>query len=274
MRHETVETGKLITFEGGEGAGKSTQVAILVERLRTAGRHAIATREPGGSPAAEEIRETLLSGKVKQFGPFAEALLFSIARQDHVDTLIGDALARGQWVVCDRFLDSTRAYQGVSGGVPAPIISALERLTLHGVMPNLTIVLDIPVEEGLARMSRRRGTPDRFESEDIAQHERIRKAFNLLLNRDDIIQLVEEGDALKAAPVPPAHKRYQLPEDDASLVEYFKHDVAEAKSLLDAAAFDYDQEFELKHSNRATDALLSQVIQGQLGEGGVKVSIR
>ena len=177
MRHETVETGKLITFEGGEGAGKSTQVAILVERLRTAGRHAIATREPGGSPAAEEIRETLLSGKVKQFGPFAEALLFSIARQDHVDTLIGDALARGQWVVCDRFLDSTRAYQGVSGGVPAPIISALERLTLHGVMPNLTIVLDIPVEEGLARMSRRRGTPDRFESEDIAQHERIRKAF-------------------------------------------------------------------------------------------------
>ena len=177
MRHETVETGKLITFEGGEGAGKSTQVAILVERLRTAGRHAIATREPGGSPAAEEIRETLLSGKVKQFGPFAEALLFSIARQDHVDTLIGDALARGQWVVCDRFPDSTRAYQGVSGGVPAPIISALERLTLHGVMPNLTIVLDIPVEEGLARMSRRRGTPDRFESEDIAQHERIRKAF-------------------------------------------------------------------------------------------------
>jgi dTMP kinase len=177
MRHETVETGKLITFEGGEGAGKSTQVAILVERLRRAGRHAIATREPGGSPVAEDIRETLLSGKVKQFGPFAEALLFSMARQDHVDTVISDALARGQWVVCDRFLDSTRAYQGVSGGVPAPVISALERLTLHGVMPNLTIVLDIPVEEGLARAGRRLGGPDRFESQDIAQHERIRKAF-------------------------------------------------------------------------------------------------
>ena len=155
MRHETVETGRLITFEGGEGAGKSTQVSILVERLRNAGRHAIATREPGGSPAAEDIRETLLSGKVKQFGPFAEALLFSIARQDHIDTVISDALARGQWVVCDRFLDSTRAYQGATGGVPAPVISALERLTLHGVMPNLTIVLDIPVEEGLARMARR-----------------------------------------------------------------------------------------------------------------------
>ena len=177
MRHETVETGRLITFEGGEGAGKSTQVSILVERLLRAGRHAIATREPGGSPAAEDIRETLLSGKVKQFGPFAEALLFSIARADHIDTVIGDALARGQWVVCDRFLDSTRAYQGATGGVPAPVISALERLTLHGVMPNLTIVLDIPVEEGLARMARRRGAPDRFESQDISQHERIRKAF-------------------------------------------------------------------------------------------------
>ena len=177
MRHEPVETGRLITFEGGEGAGKSTQVSILVERLRSAGRHAITTREPGGSPAAEDIRETLLSGKVKQFGPFAEALLFSIARADHIDTVISDALARGQWVVCDRFLDSTRAYQGATGGVPAPVISALERLTLHGIMPNLTIVLDIPVEEGLARMARRRGAPDRFESQDIAQHERIRKAF-------------------------------------------------------------------------------------------------
>lgn len=177
MRHETVETGRLITFEGGEGAGKSTQVCILVDRLLRAGRRAIATREPGGSPAAEDIRETLLSGKVKQFGPFAEALLFSIARQDHIDTVISDALARGQWVVCDRFLDSTRAYQGATGGVPAPVISALERLTLHGVMPNLTIVLDIPVEEGLARMARRRGAPDRFESQDISQHERIRKAF-------------------------------------------------------------------------------------------------
>ena len=177
MRHETVETGRLITFEGGEGAGKSTQVCILVDRLLRAGRRAIATREPGGSPAAEDIRETLLSGKVKQFGAFAEALLFSIARQDHIDTVISDALARGQWVVCDRFLDSTRAYQGATGGVPAPVISALERLTLHGVMPNLTIVLDISVEEGLARMARRRGAPDRFESQDIAQHERIRKAF-------------------------------------------------------------------------------------------------
>src|SRR5262249_46496682 len=121
----------------------------------------------------------LLSGKVKQFGPFAEALLFSMARQDHVDTVIGDALAGGQWVVCDRFVDSTRAYQGASGGVPAPVISALERLRRGGLRPSLTIVLDIPVEEGLARAGRRPGVGDldRFESQDFAQHERIRKAF-------------------------------------------------------------------------------------------------
>ena len=179
MRHEIVEAGKLITFEGGEGAGKSNQVSILVERLLRAGRHTMATREPGGSPAAEDIREALLLGKVRQFGPFAEALLFAVARQDHVDTLIGDALAHGQWVVCDRFLDSTRAYQGVTGGVPAPVINALERLTLRGLMPNLTIVLDIPVEEGLARAARRlgAGAPDRFESQQLAQHERVREAF-------------------------------------------------------------------------------------------------
>src|SRR6478672_13320022 len=177
MRHETVEAGKFITLEGGEGAGKSTQASLLAERLKAAGRTVLVTREPGGSPKAERIREALLSGKVKQLGPLAEAVLFSVARQDHVDSVIGDALARGPWVVCDRFLDSTRAYQGVTGGVPAPVISALERLTLHGLMPNLTIVLDIPVEEGLARMARRRGAPDRFESQDFGQPERIRKAF-------------------------------------------------------------------------------------------------
>jgi dTMP kinase len=179
MRHETVETGKLITVEGGEGAGKSTQASILVNRLLRAGRSVIATREPGGSAVAEDIRGVLLSGKIKQFGPFAEALLFSIARQDHVDTVIGDALTRGQWVVCDRFLDSTRAYQGVTGGVPAPVISALERLTLRGLLPNLTIVLDIPAKEGLARAAQRSGArgPDRFESQEFAQHTQIRKAF-------------------------------------------------------------------------------------------------
>jgi len=178
MRHETIKTGKLITLEGGEGAGKSTQVSILANRLTQAGHQVIATREPGGSPAAEEIREVLLSGKAKSFGAFAEALLFSVARQDHVNTVINDALAKGSWVISDRFLDSTRAYQGVSGGVPQPVISALERLTLKGLTPDLTIILDLPVEEGLRRAAKRPGNgPDRFESENLAQHERIRKAF-------------------------------------------------------------------------------------------------
>jgi dTMP kinase len=179
MRHETVEAGKFITLEGGEGAGKSTQASLLAERLKAAGRTVLVTREPGGSPKAERIREALLSGKVKQLGPLAEAVLFSVARQDHVDSVIGDALARGRWVVCDRFLDSTRAYQGASGGVAAPVIGALERLTLKGLRPNLTIMLDIPADQGLARAARRRtgAGADRFESQELAQHERIRKAF-------------------------------------------------------------------------------------------------
>src|SRR6478672_12129028 len=177
MRHETVEAGKFITLEGGEGAGKSTQASLLAERLKAAGRTVLVTREPGGSPKAERIREALLSGKVKQLGPLAEAVLFSVARQDHVDGVIGDALARGRWVVCDRFLDSTRAYQGASGGVAPPVIGALERLTLKGLRPNLTIMLDIPADQGLARAARRRTGADRFESQELAQHERIRKAF-------------------------------------------------------------------------------------------------
>src|SRR3989337_430804 len=130
MQREACETGRFITFEGGEGSGKSTQAGILANRLARAGRRVYATREPGGSPKAEEIREALLSGRVWQFGPFAEAVLVSVARADHVDHAIGRALAEGQWVVCDRFLDSTRAYQGATAGVPRPLINALERVKL------------------------------------------------------------------------------------------------------------------------------------------------
>jgi dTMP kinase len=179
MRHETIEAGKFITFEGGEGSGKSTQAAILVTRLASSGRLVLATREPGGSPSAEKIRAALLSGRVWQFGPFAEAVLFSMARKDHVDSAIRGALTEGKWVVCDRFADSTRAYQGITGGVARPVINALERLTLGGLKPDLTIVLDIPAEEGLARATQRLGdgAPDRFEAQDLATHERIRQAY-------------------------------------------------------------------------------------------------
>jgi dTMP kinase len=179
MQREAAETGRFITFEGGEGSGKSTQAGILANRLARAGRKVLATREPGGSPAAEEIRETLLSGRVWQFGPFAEALLFSVARADHIEHAIGQALVEGKWVVCDRFLDSTRAYQGATAGVPKGLISALERLTVGNLLPDITFILDIPPEEGLARAAERRSgsTPDRFESQELLLHERVRRAF-------------------------------------------------------------------------------------------------
>jgi dTMP kinase len=179
MQGETAESGRFITFEGGEGAGKSTQAGILANRLARAGRKVYATREPGGSPVAEEIREALLSGRVWQYGPFAEALLFSVARADHIESAIGEALHQGKWVVCDRFLDSTRAYQGATAGVPRPLIAALERLTLGGLLPDITFILDIPAEHGLARAAERAGgaAPDRFEGQELMLHERVRRAF-------------------------------------------------------------------------------------------------
>jgi dTMP kinase len=179
MQREAGESGRFITFEGGEGSGKSTQVGILANRLARAGRKVFATREPGGSPAAEEIGEALLSGRVWQFGPFAEALLFAVARADHIENAVGQALLEGKWVVCDRFLDSTRAYQGAMAGVPRGLINALERLTVGGLLPDITFVLDIPPEEGLARAAERRSgnAPDRFESQEVMLHERVRRAF-------------------------------------------------------------------------------------------------
>ena len=179
MQREAAELGRFITFEGGEGAGKSTQAGILANRLTRAGRKVLATREPGGSPAAEEIREALLSGRVWQYGPLAEAVLFSVARADHVEPAIAGALQQGAWVVCDRFLDSTRAYQGATAGVPKPLISALERLTLGELLPDITFILDIPAEEGLARATARAegAAPDRFEGQELILHERVRRAF-------------------------------------------------------------------------------------------------
>lgn len=175
----SIEIGRFITFEGGEGSGKSTQAGILANRLARAGRGVFATREPGGSPAAEEIREALLSGQVWQYGPLAEAVMFSVARADHVDHAVRDALQRGSWVVCDRFIDSTRAYQGATGGVPRALINALERLTIGALSPDVTFILDIPVEEGLERaVERAKGAElDRFEGQELVLHERVRRAF-------------------------------------------------------------------------------------------------
>jgi dTMP kinase len=171
--------GRFISFEGGEGAGKSTQIKKLAERLEAAKLRAILTREPGGSPGAEVIRHLLLSGVGTLLGPEAETLLFAAARDDHVRTVILPALTQGTWVLCDRFSDSTRAYQGKLGKVAPAVLNAMERVTIGDLKPDLTIILDVPVEIGLKRAAARRGqgAPDRFESEDVTFHQELREAY-------------------------------------------------------------------------------------------------
>ena len=171
--------GKFITFEGGEGTGKSTQAKLLSDRLKVLGVGVKLTREPGGSPGAEVIRHVLLSGAAKPLGPEAEAMLFAAAREDHLEYTIRPALARGTWVICDRFADSTRVYQGVLGQVDARLIRRLEKITVGDTKPDLTFILDVPAETGLERASARRGdaASDRFESETLAFHEKLREAY-------------------------------------------------------------------------------------------------
>jgi dTMP kinase len=171
--------GRFITFEGGEGSGKSTQIKKLSERLTGAKLRNIVTREPGGSPGAEIMRHLVLSGMGKLLGPDAETLLFAAARDDHVRTIIRPALNQGIWVLCDRFSDSTRAYQGMVGHVEPGILNAMQRVTIGDLKPDLTIILDVPVEVGLKRAAARRGkgTPDRFEAEDLKFHENLREAY-------------------------------------------------------------------------------------------------
>src|SRR5262249_15661710 len=142
----TVARGRFITFEGGEGTGKSTQIKLLADKLQAAGIRTTVTREPGGSPAAEVIRHLVLSGVGKALGGNGEGVLFAGARGDHVQRLIEPALAGGQWVLCDRFLDSTRVYQGKLGDADPKLIKAMERVTIGRLQPDLTIVLDVPAE--------------------------------------------------------------------------------------------------------------------------------
>ena len=168
--------GRFITFEGGEGAGKSTQLKRLVARLRAEGLEVVATREPGGSPGAEAIRELVLNGAADRWSPVTETLLMYAARRDHLERVIRPALERGAWVVCDRFADSTRAYQGAAGGADPALIAALERLVLEDVRPDLTLIFDFAPEEGLKRAAGRGGEM-RFESKGMEFHERLREAF-------------------------------------------------------------------------------------------------
>lgn len=173
--------GKFITFEGGEGAGKSTQIRRLAGHLSRSGKAVAITREPGGTPTAEAIRRFLLSGHAKPLGSDGEAVLFAAARADHVDKLIRPALAAGEWVLCDRFLDSTHAYQGTTDEADAAFLEALDNAAVGDTRPDLTLILDVPVDVGLARiadrLARAGSAPDRFEQDETDRHEKRRRAY-------------------------------------------------------------------------------------------------
>jgi dTMP kinase len=192
--------GKFITFEGGEGSGKSTQARILAERLRQRGLDVKVTREPGGSPFAERLRQMLLDPDVPPHSAMSEALLFYAARADHLETVIRPALTLGTWVVCDRFSDSTRVYQGHAGKLNPQIVQALDLLVVGKSRPDLTLIIDVPVETGLARAQLRlvqkqaqqqtkdiasSSAPrdvhplvtDRYEARDVEFHTRLRQGF-------------------------------------------------------------------------------------------------
>lgn len=169
--------GRFITFEGGEGTGKSTQVARLVKRLRARDLEVVQTREPGGSAGAEDIRNIALNGDAERWSPMTETLLMFAARSDHLERTIRPALGAGRWVVCDRFADSSRAYQGVGGGTPAAFIEALDAAIVGETQPDLTLVFDLPVSVGLERAFGRGLFETRFESKGLEFHERLRRGF-------------------------------------------------------------------------------------------------
>ncbi|MDO8295958.1 MAG: dTMP kinase [Caulobacter sp.] len=176
--------GKFITFEGGEGTGKSTQSRILTARLQAEGRAAIRTREPGGSDGAEALRGLLVEGGADRWSPLSETLMMNAARRDHLERTIVPALELGEWVVCDRFADSTRAYQGAGGGVSAEFIATVERAVVGDNRPDLTLVFDLSPEIGLKRAFGRDMFEVRFETKEFAFHTRLRAAY-LAIARDE-----------------------------------------------------------------------------------------
>ena len=192
--------GRLITLEGGEGTGKSAQCARLLNRLRAHGRRAIATREPGGTPEAEAVRALLVENtpEARTWDATSEALLHFAARRSHATRVIEPALARGDWVVCDRFVDSTMAYQGYAMGLGRAAVEALHRLVLDGLVPDLTLILDLPVADGLARV-RSRGKESRYEMRDTAFHEMVRQAFLDIARREpDRCTVIDARDGIDA----------------------------------------------------------------------------
>lgn len=192
------ESGLFISFEGGEGAGKSTQIRRLAAALTAKGLDVVVTREPGGSAGAEAVRHVLLNGAAEAYGTRMEALLFAAARSDHVEQVIRPALKRGAVVLCDRFMDSSRVYQGVTGNLAADFIEALQRIAVNGVVPHRTIILDIPAEVGLER-ARSRGAanqsaPDRYEKERLETHEKRRDGFlDIAIREPERCRVVNAG---------------------------------------------------------------------------------
>lgn len=187
--------GKLITLEGGEGAGKSTQAKMLVDALSRAGIEAVATREPGGAPGAEAIRELLVNGDGDRWDPFSETLLHVAARHDHVTKTVRPALEAGKWVVSDRFLHSTRAYQGYGQGQNLAAIDTLHDVALDGLVPDLTIILDLDVETGLGRaQARGDGAGTRYEEMGAEFHRRVRKGFLDMAEQNPDRMIVLDGN--------------------------------------------------------------------------------
>lgn len=186
-------TGRFISLEGGEGAGKSTQAARLADALAMRGIHTLVTREPGGSEGAEAIRDLLMQGAVTRWSAHTETLLFAAARADHVEKRIRPALGAGTWVICDRFVDSTRAYQGVAGGVDDAAILALHGFGSRGLLPDRTFVLELPVDQGRARADGRDGAAaDRFAARGNIFHADVASAFRDLAAREpDRVRLID-----------------------------------------------------------------------------------
>lgn len=207
--------GRFITLEGGEGGGKSTQARRLAAALERDAGEILLTREPGGSPGAEQIRELLVDGEVHRWDAVTETLLHFAARRDHLVNTVQPALARGAWVISDRFADSTMAYQGYGHGVDRDAITELYRICVGSLKPDLTLILDLPVEAGLARAAGRGGGEDRYERMDVAFHERLRQGFLEIARHDAarcvVIDAARGEDEVHAQIIAAVRARLALP---------------------------------------------------------------